>query len=79
MPAVLPALHLLHWRTTLAYDFLRPVAWTEARILTMTKRMLLALVATALTLSTLSACNTIKGVGKDIQRGGEALEKAADR
>jgi len=26
----------------------------------------------------LSACNTMAGVGKDIQRGGEALENAAD-
>lgn len=26
----------------------------------------------------LGACNTIKGVGKDIKRGGEAIEKAAD-
>lgn len=25
-----------------------------------------------------SACNTIKGVGKDIRKGGEAIEKAAD-
>ena len=26
---------------------------------------------------TLSACNTVKGVGKDIQKGGEAIQKAA--
>ena len=26
----------------------------------------------------LSVCNTMAGVGKDIQRGGEALENAAD-
>jgi entericidin B len=26
----------------------------------------------------LSACNTMAGVGKDIQRSGEALENAAD-
>lgn len=26
----------------------------------------------------MSACNTMAGVGKDIQRGGEALENAAD-
>ena len=45
----------------------------------MTKRFLLALAAAALTISTLSACNTIQGVGKDIQRGGQALENAADR
>ena len=28
-------------------------------------------------LSILSACNTIQGVGKDIKKGGEALEKSA--
>jgi predicted small secreted protein len=25
----------------------------------------------------LSACNTLEGMGKDIQKGGEAIEKAA--
>jgi predicted small secreted protein len=28
-------------------------------------------------LLTLGACNTIEGIGKDIQRGGEAIEKSA--
>lgn len=28
-------------------------------------------------LFTLSACNTVEGVGKDVQKGGESLEKAA--
>ncbi len=28
---------------------------------------------------TLSACNTFEGAGKDIQRGGEKIEDAADR
>jgi predicted small secreted protein len=27
----------------------------------------------------LSACNTIGGFGKDVKKGGEAIEKAADR
>ena len=27
---------------------------------------------------TLSACNTVKGVGKDIQKAGEVLEDAAE-
>ena len=27
----------------------------------------------------LSACNTIEGMGKDVKKGGEAIEKAADR
>jgi len=30
-------------------------------------------------LSGLGGCGTIEGVGKDIQRGGEAIERAADR
>jgi len=27
----------------------------------------------------LSGCNTIEGVGKDIKKGGEAIEKAAEK
>ncbi|BET25950.1 putative small secreted protein [Limnobacter thiooxidans] len=27
----------------------------------------------------LSACNTIEGVGKDIQSGGQAIERTADQ
>ncbi len=27
----------------------------------------------------LSACNTVRGVGKDIEKGGEAIQKAADK
>ncbi len=27
----------------------------------------------------LAACNTIQGVGKDIKKGGEVIEKAADK
>ena len=30
----------------------------------------------ALTIITLSACNTVRGVGKDIQKGGEAIENS---
>ena len=26
---------------------------------------------------TLAACNTMQGVGKDVKKGGEAIEKAA--
>ncbi len=40
------------------------------------------LISTFLILSfavTLSACNTFEGAGKDIQRGGEKIEDAADR
>ena len=34
------------------------------------------LVAFALMLA-LSACNTVSGIGKDIKKGGEAIEKSA--
>ena len=30
-------------------------------------------------LSGLGGCSTVEGMGKDIQRGGEAIERAADR
>jgi len=32
----------------------------------------------ALSALSLSACNTIEGVGKDIKAGGEAIERTAD-
>lgn len=32
-----------------------------------------------LVLSGLGGCSTVEGMGKDIQRGGEAIERAADR
>ena len=43
----------------------------------MFKKILAFLVFLTLTLS-LSACNTIRGVGKDIQKGGEIIQKAAE-
>ncbi|MGQ5522510.1 entericidin A/B family lipoprotein [Chitinimonas sp. PSY-7] len=27
----------------------------------------------------LTACNTMQGIGKDIKKGGEAIERAADK
>jgi predicted small secreted protein len=30
-------------------------------------------------LAALTGCNTFKGLGEDIQRGGEAIEKAASK
>jgi predicted small secreted protein len=32
-----------------------------------------------LALSALGGCSTVEGLGKDIQKGGEAIERAADR
>lgn len=40
---------------------------------------LLTLVATLATLFTLTACNTVQGVGKDIQKAGEAIEKSSEK
>ncbi len=40
----------------------------------------LVLVATILmALGILSGCNTVQGVGKDVQAGGKAIEKAAEK
>jgi entericidin B len=35
------------------------------------------LISLLLVLGTLAACNTVKGIGKDIEKGGEAIQKAA--
>jgi len=40
--------------------------------------MMLALLA-LFSAGTLSACNTVKGAAKDVQKVGEKVEKAADR
>jgi predicted small secreted protein len=42
------------------------------------KKLTAALFIVSLTL-VLSACNTIKGVGKDVQKAGEKVEEAADK
>ena len=44
----------------------------------MMKRTAVTLIAAALA-AVLAACNTMEGIGKDIQRGGEKLEDAATR
>ncbi|MBI5753462.1 MAG: entericidin A/B family lipoprotein [Hydrogenophilales bacterium] len=40
-------------------------------------KKILVSILTVLALGGLSACNTVEGVGKDIKKGGEAIEKAA--
>lgn len=40
-------------------------------------RAVLATLAVLVVLS-VTGCNTMRGVGKDIKKGGEAIEKAAD-
>lgn len=47
----------------------------------MTSRSFVSRVALALSFALLAlaaACNTIEGVGKDIEAGGEAIQRAAD-
>jgi len=36
-------------------------------------------VATLLLVIVLSGCNTMRGIGQDIERGGQAIEKAASK
>jgi entericidin B len=42
------------------------------------KRITLAILC-LLALSQLSACNTVAGIGKDVEKGGEALQKASGK
>lgn len=41
-------------------------------------KKLLAVLAAMMLTASLSACNTVKGFGKDVQRGGEDLQKSSD-
>ena len=45
--------------------------------MTMLKKLLLGMVAGLIVFSA-TGCNTFRGMGKDIQKGGEAVEHAAD-
>jgi len=36
------------------------------------------LIALALVMPLLAACNTMEGLGQDVQKGGQNLERAAD-
>jgi predicted small secreted protein len=40
-------------------------------------RVLSVSIALLMTVLQLSGCHTLQGVGKDIQRGGEAIERSA--
>jgi predicted small secreted protein len=45
----------------------------------MTRKILMLLIMFGMfgTLGTLSGCNTVAGAGKDVQRGGEAIQDTA--
>ena len=45
----------------------------------MKKTTILSMIAMILAAVTLAGCNTVKGVGQDVQRGGRAIERAADK
>lgn len=40
-------------------------------------KKLLLFITAMLVFSSLMACNTIKGIGKDIEQGGEAIQRVA--
>jgi len=42
------------------------------------KKTLMLIFSAMAILTSLSACNTVKGVGKDVERGGEAIQKSSD-
>jgi Predicted small secreted protein len=42
------------------------------------KRSIALLLLALFTIGTLSACNTVKGVGKDVQKVGDKVEEAAE-
>ncbi|MDX2217839.1 MAG: entericidin A/B family lipoprotein [Burkholderiales bacterium] len=42
-------------------------------------KRIVSVILSATLLLVLSGCNTIEGVGKDIKKGGEAIEKAAEK
>lgn len=41
------------------------------------KKTLARLLTVALAATALSACNTVQGIGQDVQAGGRAIERAA--
>ncbi len=43
------------------------------------KKLTIGLLALAFSLMTISACSTMEGMGKDIQRTGQAIEKEAKK
>ena len=45
---------------------------------TATQKIILSLIA-ILFIASVSACNTVKGVGKDTERAGEVIQKEADQ
>lgn len=42
------------------------------------KRMIVLMLLAMFSIGTLTACNTVKGVGKDVQKAGDKVEEVAD-
>ncbi|KAA3649857.1 MAG: entericidin, EcnA/B family [Proteobacteria bacterium] len=42
-------------------------------------KRLIALIVAVMAVGSLSACNTVRGVGQDIEKGGEAIQRAAKK
>ena len=43
------------------------------------KKLFILILVSGFTLSVLNACSTIEGIGKDIKRAGQAVEKEAKK
>jgi predicted small secreted protein len=42
-------------------------------------RKVFAVILLLVFMMTISACNTMRGIGQDIEKGGQAIKKAADK
>lgn len=42
-------------------------------------KLTMALLSAVILVSSLSACNTVEGFGQDVQKGGDAIERSAER
>ena len=43
------------------------------------KRLIAVMLLAMFSIGTLTACNTVKGAGQDVQKAGEKVEDAADK
>lgn len=71
-PALFPANrhYNLHRYPVRAWTFYRKLGGIQGEMMRMCCLMLVVLLA---------GCNTLEGIGKDLQRGGEMIEKAATK
>ncbi len=55
-------------------SFQKKISWRNAMIRRIALAFLVVLLATVL-----AGCNTVKGVGKDIESGGKAIERSSGK